>query len=163
ASTRWPRTIPISSPTPDWFGSGCERASDMAHPIARRTFMKIGLYGLVLCVAAATCPIPASAAAPAGSVAPRPPIRRLAAPKKVERDSQGAKPARLQQVSSTEVLDSPRRIDINSINMYVTNFGTFANEISTQNAGLFFPKGTIKTAVYQSGPWFVGKVGNEVR
>src|SRR5262249_26128538 len=54
-------------------------------------------------------------------------------------------------------------IDINSINMYVTNYGTFANEISTQNAGLFYPKGTIKTAVYQSGPWFVGKVGNEVR
>ncbi|TMQ74127.1 MAG: hypothetical protein E6K81_01180, partial [Candidatus Eisenbacteria bacterium] len=55
-------------------------------------------------------------------------------------------------------------MDINNLNMFVTNFGTFANDIENQgNSGLFFPKGTIKTAVYQSGIWLVGKVGGQVR
>ena len=54
---------------------------------------------------------------------------------------------------------SDRRIDVNSINMFVTNKGSFANDFANNNnSGLFFPKGTIKTAVYESGIWIGGKV-----
>src|SRR5437016_13722185 len=75
-----------------------------------------------------------------------------------------APPARLERATRANVLSQARRVDINNINMFVTNFGTFANDIENMgNSGLFFPKGTIKTAVYQSGIWLVGKVGGQVR
>ena len=73
------------------------------------------------------------------------PRRTPAAPTSVERDRRA------------QVYNQARRIDVNNINMFVTNYGTFANDIENQgNAGLFFPKGTIKTAVYQSGLWIGG-------
>lgn len=75
------------------------------------------------------------------------PVRRAPKPLRVERD---------QRVMSES---SDRRIDVNSINMFVTNKGSFANDFANNNnSGLFFPKGTIKTAVYESGIWIGGKV-----
>jgi hypothetical protein len=113
--------------------------------------MKIRLYGFALAVAIGVVAV-AEAAPPAGGAAPPRQGRRVAAPARVERDSRIAE------------YNQSRRIDINSINMFVTNYGTFANDIENQgNSGLFFPKGTIKTAVYQSGIWLAGKVGNEIR
>mgnify|MGYP001606574033 CR=1 FL=1 len=58
-----------------------------------------------------------------------------------------ALPARLM------VLDNQRRIDVNNVNMFVTNFGSFAWDLSTGNSGLMYPKGTNKTAVFASGLW----------
>ncbi|MEY4070983.1 MAG: hypothetical protein RL721_1597, partial [Candidatus Eisenbacteria bacterium] len=87
-----------------------------------------------------------------GSPSPRPGVRRVAPPVKVERDAR------------TQAYSQARRIDVNNINMFVTNYGTFANDIENQgNSGLFFPKGTVKTAVYQSGLWIGGKVNGEPR
>src|SRR5205085_1483873 len=43
-------------------------------------------------------------------------------------------------------------------------FGSFANDIENLgNSGLYFPKGTVKTAVYASGIWLVGKENGELR
>src|SRR4029450_1858085 len=86
---------------------------------------------------------------------------RVSTSSRVERDQRVATPAKASRI---EVFNQSRRIDINNINMFVTNYGTFANDIENQgNSGLFFPKGTIKTAVYQSRIWLVGKVGSEIR
>lgn len=87
-----------------------------------------------------------------GAPAPRPGVRRVAPPVKAERDAR------------TQAYSQARRIDVNNINMFVTNYGTFANDIENQgNSGLFFPKGTVRTAVYQSGLWIGGKVNGEPR
>lgn len=60
-------------------------------------------------------------------------------------------------------IDNERRIDVNQINMWVTNYGSFAWDLTTGNAGLIFPKGTAKTAVFASGVWLGAVVGGEVR
>ena len=60
-------------------------------------------------------------------------------------------------------LDNNTRFDVNSIDMFVTNHGSFAWDITTGNSGLFFPKGTEKTAVFASGLWIGCEVGGEVR
>src|SRR6185369_15938084 len=178
AVTSWRRTIQISIPIRGWSGSGCGRASDVeSHPPARRPVMKIRLYGFVLAVAVATCVAQGSASPPAGTTAPRAPYQRAgvtpvarevsqaraARRARLERDQRVATPAGTASAARIEVFNQSRRIDINNINMFVTNYGTFANDIENQgNSGLFFPKGTIKTAVYQSGIWLVGKVGSEI-
>ena len=109
-----------------------------------------GSAGAVLAVLLWAMPA-ASGRAPGASTNPTP-RRTPAAPTSVERDRRA------------QVYNQARRIDVNNINMFVTNYGTFANDIENQgNAGLFFPKGTIKTAVYQSGIWIGGKVGGQPR
>ena len=113
--------------------------------------MKNRLFGLLIAAVVGIGAGGAHAAPPRGAapvVKPKP----RALPTGIARDNRAA------------IFNQSRRIDVNSINMFVTNYGTFANDIENQgNSGLFFPKGTTKTAVYQSGPWLVGKVGNEVR
>lgn len=54
-------------------------------------------------------------------------------------------------------------IDINQIRMGVTNLGSFASDMETGNAGLEFPKGSGKTAVYAAGLWLGARVGGETR
>jgi hypothetical protein len=74
------------------------------------------------------------------------------------------KPLRSQATDRVLTESSSRRIDINSINMFVTNLGSWANDFANQNnSGLFYPKGTTKTAVYESGLWIGAKVGTEAR
>ena len=115
--------------------------------------MKIRLHGLALAVLVAMLPALAEGAPASGS-----------APRSGSVPRRGVFPARIERDARTAGLSQARRVDINNINMFVTNFGTFANDIENQgNSGLFFPKGTIKTAVYQSGIWLVGKVGGQVR
>jgi hypothetical protein len=75
----------------------------------------------------------------------------------------GATPARAARPFHTEGNDQDRRIDINSINMWVTNFGSFAYDLATGNAGLVYPNGTAKTAVFASGLWLGCTVGPDVR
>ena len=78
-------------------------------------------------------------------------------------DQRGATPFRAQRPLSAAGLDQDRRIDVNSINMWVTNYGSFAWDIAGGPAGLVYPKGTAKTAVFASGLWLGATVGAEVR
>jgi hypothetical protein len=56
-----------------------------------------------------------------------------------------------------------RQIDVNNIAMFVSNTGSFAWDKGTGNAGLEFPKGTHKTAVFAAGLWLGAEVGGAVR
>ena len=66
-------------------------------------------------------------------------------------------------VLGAQVLDQARRIDVNRINMWATNYGQFAWDLTTGNAGLVFPKGTNQTAVFASGVWLGCTVGGVPR
>lgn len=69
------------------------------------------------------------------------------------------KPAKAERDERVNSESSDRRIDVNNINMFVTNKGSHANDFANNNnSGLFFPKGTLKTAVYESGIWIGGKL-----
>jgi len=54
-------------------------------------------------------------------------------------------------------------LDVNRIRMAVSTAGTFATDPETFEAGLEFPRGTGKTAVYTSGLWLGGNVGGSLR
>lgn len=75
----------------------------------------------------------------------------------------GASPFGIQKPVRVTSYDSDRRIDVNNLNMWVTNYGSFGWDILTGNAGLVYPKGTTKTAVFASGLWLGAEVGTEVR
>src|SRR5262245_2039275 len=62
-----------------------------------------------------------------------------------------------------QTFDSSRRIDVNQLNMWVTNFGTIAWDVTTGNAGMVYPKGTDKTAIFASGLWMGARVGTQNR
>jgi len=62
--------------------------------------------------------------------------------------------------------DTQTTMDINNIEMFVTNIGAFAYDVGAsrgRNDGLYFPKGTEKHAVYASGLWMGAKVNGEIR
>jgi hypothetical protein len=59
--------------------------------------------------------------------------------------------------------DYSQRIDVNRLSMVVTNFGSFALDWNTFGAGLEFPRGTGRTAVFASGLWVGAKVDDSVR
>ncbi len=69
----------------------------------------------------------------------------------------------LKKLVRTFDIDNNAKIDTNNVEMYVTNHGSFAWNITTGNSGLIFPKGTTKTAVFASGLWIGAKVDGEVR
>ena len=79
------------------------------------------------------------------------------------RQQNGARPFGKARPSAAKLTDSGRRIDINQINMFVTNTGSFAFDFANQDAGLFWPKGTTKSAVFASGLWMGAKVGTQTR
>src|SRR5262245_39545260 len=83
------------------------------------------------------------------------------------RTKSGARPYGTARPQAVQVTDSDRRIDINQINMFVTNTGSTAFDFELQDAGLFYPRGTTKSAVFASGLWMGGKVGppgpNQIR
>ena len=61
------------------------------------------------------------------------------------------------------VVDNLSYIDANDIKMIVSNHGSFAYDLSSQSAGLWFPKGTDHRCVFASGPWLGAKVDGEIR
>ncbi len=93
----------------------------------------------------------------------------IAAPALADRPARSPMPARVAQplgikrADQITIQDNQRRIDVNSINMWVTNFGSFAWDLSSGNPGLVYPKGTTNTAVFASGIWLGAVVGGEVR
>jgi hypothetical protein len=60
-------------------------------------------------------------------------------------------------------IDNARRIDVNSINMYVTNVGSFAYDREAGDSGLWFPKGTDRSMIYAAGLWLGAEVEGQVR
>ncbi len=65
--------------------------------------------------------------------------------------------------SLVQVIDYTQRLDINNTSMVVTNTGSFAWEKLTGNAGLEFPKGSGRTAVFAAGLWLGARVGFDTR
>ena len=61
------------------------------------------------------------------------------------------------------IIDGARRIDANQLDMAVTNFGSFAFDHAAGAAGLIFPTGSGKTAVFASGLWLTARVAGEPR
>lgn len=61
------------------------------------------------------------------------------------------------------IIDNTAHMDANNLDMVVTNHGSFAYDLLTGNAGLIYPKGSTKTAVFAAGPWIGAKVGGQVR
>ncbi len=53
--------------------------------------------------------------------------------------------------------------DANQIWCYTGNNGEIVSYHVTSESGLYWPGGTIKTAVFQSGLWVVGMVGSDIR
>jgi hypothetical protein len=72
-----------------------------------------------------------------------------------------AAPAGATGVSRVQTIDNQRRVDVNQLNMFVTNFGSFAFDLATGNAGLYFPKGVNKTAIFAGGLWIGALVGGQ--
>lgn len=68
-------------------------------------------------------------------------------------EARGSRPFGTAKPASIRTIDIGRRIDVNSINMFVANHGSFAYNLEAGDSGLFYPKGTDKSAVYASGLW----------
>lgn len=72
-----------------------------------------------------------------------------------------APPAGYSPAASTLDLDENARIDVNNLEMVVTNEGSFSRDIAHGgSSGLFYPRGTTKTVVYAAGLWVGGRVYN---
>jgi hypothetical protein len=64
---------------------------------------------------------------------------------------------------AAQIIDNDDRMNVNNLDMVVTNHGSLAYDLVTGNAGLIYPRGTIKTAVFAAGLWIGAQVGGEVR
>ena len=77
---------------------------------------------------------------------------------RVSRPFGTARPTRVQQQ------DLSRRIDINNLNLFVTNEGSFGFDVAGNfNGGLLFPNHTTNSAIFAAGLWVGAKVGSEYR
>src|SRR5690242_17848575 len=59
--------------------------------------------------------------------------------------ARGTAPVRL------HTFDQARRLDVNRLNLFVANDGSFGNNAG--NAGLYYPRGTTHTLLFQGGLW----------
>src|SRR5882762_8154195 len=64
---------------------------------------------------------------------------------------------------AASTIDNTTHMDVNNIDMIVTNHGSSAYDLVTGNAGFIYPKGSTHTAVFAAGPWIGAKVGGAVR
>ena len=102
-----------------------------------RVLGRVGIAALLLAALGAQ---EASAAPPGSRAARRPTIRRSAA-----------------------TIDNSGRVDANNLDMFVTNHGSFAWDLSTGQAGLRYPIGTTKTALFAGGIWVGALVNDTIR
>lgn len=58
--------------------------------------------------------------------------------------------------------DIARHVDANQLNLVVTNMGSFGWDLSTGNAGLWYPNGTSKTVLFAGGLWVGAMIGGQV-
>jgi len=66
-------------------------------------------------------------------------------------------------LKAPSTFDNTARMDANELDMVVTNHGSIAFDLLTSNAGLVYPRGSAKTAVYAAGPWIGATVSSTVR
>jgi hypothetical protein len=92
-------------------------------------------------------------------------VLALAAPEALGAPKPGTKPqsARTKFRRAAASIDNNDRMNVNSLDMLVTNHGSIAFDLETGNAGLVYPKGSTRTAVFASGLWIGAKVNGEVR
>ena len=64
---------------------------------------------------------------------------------------------------SPSVFDNDDRMDVNNLDMIVTNHGSLAYDLVRGSPGLVYPKGSWKTAVFAAGLWVGAKVTGQVR
>lgn len=62
---------------------------------------------------------------------------------------------------SPQIIDTDTRIDINNVDMYVTNGGSLGFDLEGSNYGYFFPKGTDKSAIFAAGMWVGARVAGD--
>jgi hypothetical protein len=60
------------------------------------------------------------------------------------------------------LFDNNTHADANLIDMFVTNHGSFAWDLTTTDPGFIYPKGTSKTAIYASGLWLGAKINGDI-
>ena len=60
------------------------------------------------------------------------------------------------------IFDNDTRVDVNLIDMFVTNHGSFAWDIATYEPGLTYPRGTDMQSVYASGIWIGAMVDSQI-
>jgi hypothetical protein len=60
-------------------------------------------------------------------------------------------------------IDNSGRMDVNNLDMVVTNHGSISYDLVTGNSGLIYPKGGTRTAVFAAGLWVGAKVAGETR
>jgi hypothetical protein len=77
----------------------------------------------------------------------------------------GAPVVKMGVIASPMIISNDVLCDVNNIAMFVTNRGGFARDLESPGgpSGLFFPRGTDKTAVYAAGLWFGSQVNGETR
>ncbi|HEX7076807.1 MAG TPA: hypothetical protein VF363_00110, partial [Candidatus Eisenbacteria bacterium] len=59
---------------------------------------------------------------------------------------------------AAQIIDNNDRMNVNNLDMVVTNHGSLAYDLTTGNPGLIYPRGTTKTAVFAAGLWVGAKV-----
>ncbi|MGE5175256.1 MAG: hypothetical protein ACM3JJ_02680, partial [Hyphomicrobiales bacterium] len=59
---------------------------------------------------------------------------------------------------AAQIIDNTGHMDVNNLDMVVTNHGSLAYDLVKGTAGLIYPRGTTKTAVYAAGLWIGAKV-----
>jgi hypothetical protein len=87
-------------------------------------------------------------------------VSAVDAAKPVKRSS---KPFGVARPTRAQTLDVDRRIDVNTINMWASNNGSFAFDQVNGNTGLYWPRGTDKGAIFAAGLWLGATVGGDVR
>src|SRR5688572_13112171 len=61
------------------------------------------------------------------------------------------------------IIDNNDRMNVNNLDMFVTNHGTFAYDVVTGNGELFYPRGTTSSVVFAAGLWVGARVNGEPR
>ena len=62
-----------------------------------------------------------------------------------------------------QTYDVQRRLDINSLNLFVTNVGNIGFDAFNFTPGLFYPRGSLNSVLYSSGLWVGATVNGETR
>jgi hypothetical protein len=88
----------------------------------------------------------------------------LLAPEAIAKATAGSGYVRQQQPRrSAASTDNAGRMDANNLDMFVTNHGSFAWDLSTSGPGLLYPSGTTKTALFAAGIWVGAQVNDSIR
>ena len=71
--------------------------------------------------------------------------------------------SRVARPSRVAIIDTERRLDVGQINLRVRNDGMIGYDPDNGAAGLEYPKGSARFAIYAAGLWLTAKVGAEMR